>query len=71
MLKHDLYKLKIKLESKEEYFERVIDNKLKFDYEKMFNELNEFLNIKMEELFDSRLGLKIKGLTFLKTNQYF
>jgi len=66
MLKSDLYKLKIKLESKEEYFERVIDHKLVFDYDKMFTDLNEFLNIKMEELFDSRLGLKIRGLTFTK-----
>jgi DNA helicase-2/ATP-dependent DNA helicase PcrA len=66
MLKGELYKLKIKLETKEEYFERVIDNKLVFDYEKMFNDLNEFLNIKLSELFDARLGLKIKGLVFTK-----
>ena len=66
MLKGELYKLKIKLETKEEYFERVIDNKLVFDYEKMFNDLNEFLNVKLSELFDARLGLKIKGLVFTK-----
>ena len=66
MLKGELYKLKIRLESKEEYFERVIDHKLVFDYDKFYMDLNEYLNIKMEELYDSRLGLKIRGLTFTK-----
>ena len=66
MLKGELYKLKIRLESKEEYFERVIDYKLVFDYDKFYADLNEYLNIKMEELYDSRLGLKIRGLTFTK-----
>ena len=66
MLKGELYKLKLKLETKEEYFERVIDHKLIFDYDKMFIELNEFLNDKLSELFDAGLGLKIRGLTFTK-----
>lgn len=66
MLKSELYKMKIKLETKEEYFERVIDNKLVFDYDKMFEDLKEFLNNKLIELFDSRIGLKIRGLTFTK-----
>ena len=64
MLRSDLYKLKIKLENKEEYFERVVQEKINIDYEKQYEHLEGFLKQKMEELFDSKIGLKIKGLTF-------
>ena len=64
MLRAELYKLKLKLESKEEYFERVIENELVIDYENIFNNLNEFLNIKISELFNAKIGLKLKELTF-------
>lgn len=64
MLRNDIYKLKLKLESKEEYFERVIDNNLVYDYDGRFIELNKFLNNKLESLFNDKIGLKIKGLTF-------
>lgn len=69
MLKGELYKQKIRLETKEDYFERVIDNSLSFDYETRYEMLNEFLDIKLKELFNEKLGFKIKGLTF--TNALF
>lgn len=64
MLRGELYKLKIKLENKEEYFERVIEHEIVIDYEERFNKLNEFLNDKMSELFNDKIGLKLKELTF-------
>ena len=69
MLRNDIYKLKIKLENKEEYLERMIENKLEIDYNNRFTDLNEFLNNKLEELFNDKIGLKLKGLTF--TNSLF
>lgn len=64
MLKGDLYKYKIKLEYKEEYFERVIYDKLVVDYDSLYIELKEFLENKLVELFNDKIGLKLKGLTF-------
>ena len=64
MLKADLYKQKIRLENKEDYFERVIENKIYIDYDKIYSELNGFLNKKMEILFNDKLGLKLKGMVF-------
>ena len=64
MLRNDLYKLKVKLESKEEYFERVIEDETYYDYQKIFNELNIYLETKIADVFNKSIGLKIKGLTF-------
>lgn len=64
MLRGELAKLRIKLESKEDYFERVIEKELVIDYEEILNNLNDFLNEKLKELFNDSIGLKLKGLTF-------
>ncbi len=64
MLRNDLHRLKIKLEGKEEYFERIIDNNLIYEYDNRFNHLLEFLNEKLTTIFNDKIGLKIKGMTF-------
>ena len=64
ILKMDLYKNKLRVENKIDYLEKVINGKVEFDANDFFENLVEFLNNKMVDLFSEKLGLKLGGLTF-------
>jgi len=69
ILKMDLYKNKLRVENKIDYLEKVISGKKEFDGDFFFNKLTSFLDNKLVELFQEKLGLKLATLTF--SNELF
>lgn len=66
IMRMDLYKNKIRVENKIDYIEKVINGNKEFDFDLHFKHLNEFLEKKMKDLFNEKIGLKIGTLTFKK-----
>lgn len=64
VLKMDLYKNKLRVENKVDFFEKVINEKKSIDFDNWFKKLNEFLDNKLITLFNNKLGLKIGDLSF-------
>ena len=60
--KQAITKLKLKLETKEEYFERVIDHKLFFDYDK----IEEGIMVRNRKDGDKMIPIGMKGSKKLK-----
>lgn len=64
ILKMELYKNKYKLENKIDFLEKIVKSKEIYDFDSLFEKLNEFLDNKMNELFTCKIGLKIGDLYF-------